>query len=252
MILQRLSWAGVFVQSGDTSILIDPIANVTPEFAQLMGHPLAPLVSLEQMRSVSAVLVTHLHPDHFDPQLIAGMFGDHIPVYLPNEAVLGAPKTSLQNVNGMAFDQQEKIGSLQITAVYSADGFGFPQVAWIVEGGGKKMIHCGDTLWHGHWWRIAQKYGPFDAACLPVNGAVVQYPGLIPSGVEACLTPEQAASAASILRSGQLVPIHYQEFDNPPLYCETPNLLVRLTNRAKELDVPVRLMKPGDRLQIGE
>jgi L-ascorbate metabolism protein UlaG (beta-lactamase superfamily) len=33
-----------------------------------------------------------------------------------------------------------------VTAVPAVDGFGDPQVSWVIDGGGRKIIHRGDTL----------------------------------------------------------------------------------------------------------
>ncbi|MNY09522.1 Beta-lactamase superfamily domain protein [compost metagenome] len=107
-------------------------------------------------------------------------------------------------------------------------------MSWIVDGGGKKLLHGGDTLWHGYWWQIAREHGPIHVACLPVNAAVVEFPGLTPSGQPITMSPEQAVSAAIVLGADVLLPIHYRAIHYPPLYSETPNILERLQEAAKD------------------
>lgn len=51
---------------------------------------------------------------------------------------------------------------------------------------------------------------------------------MTPSGQPITLSPEQAVSAATVLGASTLVPIHYTAIHHPPLYTETPNILVRL------------------------
>jgi L-ascorbate metabolism protein UlaG (beta-lactamase superfamily) len=123
-------------------------------------------------------------------------------------------------------------------------------VAWILEAEGKKIIHAGDTLWHGHWWNIANQYGPFDATCLPVNGAVIQEEGMTYSDQPICLTPEQAVSAAQILGAKMLIPIHYGAFHNPPIYNETPDIIERLTAASTAKGVPIHLLKNSENIAI--
>jgi len=58
------------------------------------------------------------------------------------------------------------------------------------------VLHLGDTVFHGAWWQMARRAGPFDAVFAPVNGAVIDFPHQQPtSPLPATLEPEQAALA---------------------------------------------------------
>ncbi|WP_127495941.1 MBL fold metallo-hydrolase [Paenibacillus glycanilyticus] len=230
MFLQKLPWAGIRVLSGETSIAIDPMYHFPAKF----GSSHEELFPLDEFGHADAVFVTHHHEDHFDPKAIAAYYGASIPVYVPQESVRHMTDTPLTNIQGVSLGQQIEVGELTITAGFSVDGFGDPQVSWIVEGGGKKLIHSGDTLWHGYWWKLSKAYGPFDAACLPVNGAVVEFPGMIPSGQPITLTPEQAVAAAVVLQAHVLVPIHFRAVHHPPVYRETPEIAERLQQSAQD------------------
>jgi len=230
MELQKLPWAGMRVTSGSSAVVIDPLYH----FPDAFGRSRVELFPLSEYGPVDAVLITHHHYDHFDPEAIRSFYGADIPVFLPAESVKLAEEAGLTNVRGASAGQSHRVGALTATAVPSVDGVGDVQIAWIVEGGGRKMIHCGDTLWHGYWWRIADDYGPFDAACLPVNGAVIETPGSRPSGQPISLTPEQAVAAAFVLDAKQLVPIHYAAVHHPPAYRETPDVMGRLTVAAHD------------------
>ena len=84
----------------------------------------------------------------------------------------------------------------------AVDGFGHPQLSWVVEADGTRIIHAGDTLFHGGWWLIAMRCGPIDVAFLPVNGAVADLPDRQPpSPLMACMDPRQAATAAALMRA---------------------------------------------------
>ncbi|WP_245600151.1 MBL fold metallo-hydrolase [Paenibacillus harenae] len=237
MIVQKLPWAGIRIQGKATNVVIDPLFHFPSKF----NRPHETLYPLHEFGPVDVVLITHHHGDHFDPEAISAYYGDDIPVYFPKETAQLARETSLNNIHESALGESFAIGDMKITATYSVDGIGDPQVAWIVESGGKKLIHCGDTLWHGYWWKIAKTYGPFDAACLPVNAAVLELPGMTPSGQPITLSPEQAVAAATVLGASTLVPIHYRAIHHPPLYTETPDILARLqaANANRELNVVI-------------
>ena len=36
---------------------------------------------------------------------------------------------------------------------------------------GMRILHLGDTIFHGYWWRMARRHGPFDVVLAPINGA---------------------------------------------------------------------------------
>lgn len=228
MIVQKLQWAGIRMEWGNTRIVIDPLFNFPSKFAQ--SHE--PMLPLDRYGAVDAVLITHHHGDHFDPAAIASFYGADTPVYMPDESLPFAENSGLTNIRGASLGETIEIGALKVTASYSVDGVGDPQSSWIVEGGGKKLFHGGDTLWHGYWWKIAREHGPFDVVCLPVNAAVVQFPGLTPSGQPITLSPEQAVSAAVVLEAAVLLPIHFRAIHHPPLYTETSNIVERLQEAA--------------------
>jgi L-ascorbate metabolism protein UlaG (beta-lactamase superfamily) len=229
MFIQKMPWAGIHVQLEETKVVIDPLFYLAPEF----GAPKEPMYTFDEFGSVDAVLITHIHNDHFDPKAIALFYGKDIPVYVPEETVEEARQSSLTNIVGVTIGKSFEIGSLTITPTYAVDGIGDVQVAYVVEGGGKRIFHTGDTLWHGYWWKIAARFGPFDAVFLPINGAVIQNQALTYSEQPIVMTPEQAVSASIILQAKTLVPIHYGLIHQPPFYQPTSQALDRLIQSAK-------------------
>lgn len=246
MILQRLNWAGVLIETKSNRILIDPVYK-SPD-TSFFGMPTQPFSPLEEIPSANAILITHLHSDHFDPDFIIRKFGSDILVLVPKGTEKVVEERGLTNVKGMSVGEVYIIGDLSVTASYSVDGLGDNQVSWVVKDKVKTIIHCGDTLWHGYWWEMERNYGPFDAAFLPINGAVVYEPGNRHSKQHICLTPEQAVSAARVLDARLLIPIHYASFHNPPIYLETENAEDRLLSSSKQENVRVQLLKPKEKL----
>jgi L-ascorbate metabolism protein UlaG (beta-lactamase superfamily) len=136
-------------------------------------------------------------------------------------------------------------GEFVARCVPSSDGLGSPQVSWIVDGGGKRIIHCGDTSWHGGWWNIARAYGPFDAAFVPING--FRQSGGMFEHVEQpmSLTPEQAALASQILGARVVVPIHFGSKGDTS-YVEESQALARFNDSAKKRGLIPRALAPGE------
>ena len=135
-----------------------------------------------------------------------------------------------------------------VVPVPAADGFGDAQVSWVVRAGGRRFIHCGDTIWHGHWRRIGRAYGPFDVAFLPINGFAQT--DLVPSTtVPYAMTPEIALQAARVLGAQTVAPIHFGRAPSPT-YIETEAPERRFVDEARRLGQAVRVLRAGDELKL--
>ncbi|SDW07135.1 MBL fold metallo-hydrolase [Paenibacillus sp. CF384] len=247
MKIVKLPWAGIKLEHNHTSIVIDPFYN----FPADLGTPAGKLIPLDEFGKPDAVFLTHVHPDHFDPEAIKQFYGESIPIYVPIEVVEYVAGYGLTSVVGVTLKDVVTVGAFSIVPTFSVDGLGDPQVAWIVKAGGKTVIHCGDTLWHGYWWKMKQDHGPFDAAFLPVNGPVVQLPFIMPASKQPIvMTPEQSVSAAMALEVNYLVPIHYELVNNPPYYTPTADIISRVNQSAEENQVKVKWLEAKETLTL--
>jgi L-ascorbate metabolism protein UlaG (beta-lactamase superfamily) len=127
-----------------------------------------------------------------------------------------------------------------------------PRARWPAHPHATRIFHGGDTMWHGHWWKIARRLGPVDLAFLPINGALVQFPGLDPSGIPASLTPQQAAAAANLLGAAVTCPIHYNLFNNPPVYVDSPGVEAAFLAETAKRGLQVWLAHPGEVFDRGK
>jgi L-ascorbate metabolism protein UlaG (beta-lactamase superfamily) len=247
MLIQRLNWAGALIESGHSRILIDPVYN-SPD-SDLFGKPRLDFSTMEETGNVDAILITHLHSDHFDPDYLTQHFGQ-VPILVPAGTENAVKERGLQNVKGMSLGDTFKLGDWVVTASHSVDGLGDIQVSWIVNDGDKTIIHCGDTLWHGYWWQIEKEYGPFDAALLPINGPIVTEQGMTKSIQPICMNPEQAVSAAKLLKVSLMIPIHYGTFHNPPVYIETEDAQTRVIKAADQENLNVRILQHQEKVEL--
>ncbi len=240
MRVRRLGWAGIEVESQGEIVVVDHVLGWN-SIEAFVGPPLTPLLEIEKPGSSLAAFVTHLHADHTDAGAIAadlaGQASLHRPASMEGEPLetgavaVAEAELAEAGVNQTLMDEWEtiEVGPFLATAVPAVDGFGDPQISWVIEADGRRIIHAGDTLFHGSWWLIKLRLGPIDAAFLPVNGALTSFPHRQPaSGIEASLSPEQAAAAARILEADRVIPIHYDGIHQPPVYEQTGEILERL------------------------
>jgi L-ascorbate metabolism protein UlaG (beta-lactamase superfamily) len=261
MHVRWLGWAGVEIEAEGQRVVVDPLQDATAVFAPY-GERAAgirvPEVVPAQAGAVAG-LVTHLHRDHADAAALAAALSDGAEVYEPlgyggsglEQAAIAQADTELSQAElprrPTAAWSSDAVGPFVLTALPAVDGTGDPQVSWLIESGGRRVLHLGDTIWHGWWWRIAQRYGSPDIVVAPINGARLSFPHRQPaSPLAGTLEPEQAALAAELLQADRLVPIHYGAYDLAGIYEPVPDPLERLTAVSRV----VTPLEPGEAIEI--
>lgn len=250
MLVRRLSWAGIEIEAEGATAVIDLLAN-TPALRRYAGEPREPLLAPSASPGTVAVAaVTHVHSDHFNAEGLEHALAADAPVLCPPESVDTVTGAGF-NACGVMPWEAVAVAGFEFTAVPAVDGFGVAQTGWVVSLDEQRLIHCGDTLWHGYWWAIAERCGPLSLAFLPINGAVADFDYLQPpSGVSAVMSPEQAAAAAQILNAGVAVPIHYGTFHRPPLYVSLPDPEGAFAAAAARRGVATQLLQAGDEIDL--
>ncbi|MGH2510669.1 MAG: MBL fold metallo-hydrolase, partial [Ktedonobacteraceae bacterium] len=222
---------------------IDALATTVEFLPGVTPHePIYPIAP----KSAQWACISHLHPDHFVPDTLRAALAEDGQVICHQRVAERVARAGFR-VSGLELETPLTLHGITVRPVLAVDGFGDDQVSWIVEGDGKRIIHCGDTLWHGNWWRIRRRYGPFDRAFLPINGVIMQFPGLLPtSGIPASMTPEQAAEAGNILKADAVCPIHYGMFNTAPAYAEYPDVQRTFKEAAQQRGLAIEWLKSGD------
>jgi L-ascorbate metabolism protein UlaG (beta-lactamase superfamily) len=262
MRVRRLGWAAVEVECDGATLVIDYVQDTTP-MAEFLRSASEPFPAASQMGNTTVALLTHLHADHADPDALALTLQPGAPVLRPASATGNADDIFLTAFAEDKFPnhtlatevvgewESRNIGPFRVSSTPAVDGFGDPQLSWIVECGGHRLFHGGDTLFHGSWWRIAHRYGPFNIAFLPINAPICDWPHLQPpSSIEATLTPEEAALAAHILGSRAIVPIHYGSLNKKGRYLETQHPVQRLEHRAADFGIRTVVAEPGEWINL--
>jgi L-ascorbate metabolism protein UlaG (beta-lactamase superfamily) len=263
MNLRWLGWAGVEIEAEGAALVIDPLVEPGATFAALgdraAGVELPSVRTPETCGSAVVGLVSHLHRDHTDAGALAGSLAPdaavHEPVWpggeeLENLALAQAnaelDRAGLERRPTEVWEHLEA-GPFAITALPAVDGLGDPQISWLVEAEGQRVLHLGDTIFHGYWWRMAHRHGPFDVVLAPINGAAVDFPHLQPpSPLAAAMEPEQAALAGELLEAHTVVPIHYGGFAIDPFYRPLADAAARFEGAAAGRSYVTRVLEPGE------
>ena len=259
MRIRWLGWAGVEVEEEGECVVIDPLQDAAAVF-EWVGEPATRMPRPEVVAprpGALAGLVTHLHRDHTDAAALAASLSADGAVYEPQpyggsaieQLAIAQADHELRAAEltrrPMAPWTSATIGPFTVTALPAVDGTGDPQVSWLIEAGGERVLHLGDTMFHGWWWRFTERFGPPNLVLAPINGARLSFPHRRPpSPRPGVMAPEEAALAAELLQAGQLAPIHYDGYALPGVYEPVPDALSRLratSNRVTVLELGAHL-----------
>lgn len=241
--IERLTWAGIKLVSGNTTVFVDAVGKDLWD-----GNAPEGLVPVEADTDRRYALITHAHNDHFDPETLKEVLGDRGYVICDESIATYIASRGLRVIPATLYNPVMR-GGFIFTAVPAEDGFGSEQVSWVIKAGEHRLFHGGDTLWHGQWNTIGKQFGPLDIAFLPINGARVGGDPL--QETPAVLTPAQAVDAAISIRANVLIPIHYG-LNDPPNYVEIDKPIEALLIDAKRRGVEVRNLLPGDNMTLNE
>jgi len=194
-----LGHSTVLVELDGERLLTDPILRSRVLHLRRRGEP----VTAGQLGSLTGVLISHMHPDHFDPGSLR-LLDRETPLIVPSGASGAARAAGFDRVSELAAGQGMRLGSLELSATPARhDGrrypFGPPRpaIGFKIEGT-QSVYFAGDTDLFGAMSELA----PLDLALLPIWG----WGARLGSGH---LDPHSAAEALDLLRPRIAIPIHW-------------------------------------------
>jgi L-ascorbate metabolism protein UlaG (beta-lactamase superfamily) len=245
----RITWIGhstVLVDLDGVRLLTDPVLR--PRIAHL--RRIAGAVDTRALGDLDAVLISHLHYDHFSMASLR-VIGRSVRVVVPAGAARMLRRRGFRELVEVDVGDELSIGEVTVRAT-DADhpgkrspwGRNAPSVGYVVSGS-SRIYFAGDTdLFDG-----MSAIGPeIDVALMPVSG----WGPRLPAGH---LDPRGAATALSLIRPRVAIPIHWGTY-RPIGLNRRPSLLGQpaeeFERHAHELapEVDVRILPVGGSVEL--
>ena len=194
MTVRFLGQSGYVLQTETTRIFIDPY--LSDSVNRVAGRPrLLPVPIRPQDISCDAVICTHDHLDHLDPDTVCLINPRQLFVTTKGgrETLKGLGQ---ENVIALSEGNTVKLGDMELTAVFAdhtVDAFGL-----VVKAEGKTLYFSGDTLYNERLFGLAA-YRP-DVTFICINGRLGN------------MDTEQALITAKKIGAPINVPNHYDMF----------------------------------------
>ena len=208
---------GVVLKLGAAVLYLDPYLSESP------SRTVRPLLAPSEVTHADAVTGSHDHGDHIDrpiwpdlaaaspgaifvvPRLILdrGLAGD---LGMPPERFVGLDDAATVDVAGVRLvgvpAAHERLDADADTGLH-------PYLGYVVEGGGCRVYHAGDTCRYEGLETRLKAFGGFDAVFVPINGRDAKR---LAGGCIGNMTYQEAVDLAGEIDTRVAVPTHFEMF----------------------------------------
>lgn len=174
-----LTWIGhatYLLQLAGRSLLTDPI--LSPRIA-LLPRNVAPGLAWEALPTIDVVTVSHNHFDHMDRPTLQRLAKRETPpaAVVPLGLARSMRAWGYREVHELGWWDTARVRGLDVTLVPAQhwsrrSAFDQDKTLWggfVIEGGGLRAYHSGDTAYFSGFKQIGARAGKIDAAMLPIG-----------------------------------------------------------------------------------
>jgi L-ascorbate metabolism protein UlaG (beta-lactamase superfamily) len=249
-----------FLGHASTIIEMDGVRLVTDPVLRRLVGPLyrrVPQPLTGPLTDPDAILISHLHLDHYDPRSLR-LFRLDTPILAPQGAGLSLRWRGFKDIHEVAPGDRLRIGPLEVVGTEAKHrgtrhplAARTPSLGYVVSGS-HSIYFAGDT---GFFSGIAEVWPErLDLAMLPIAGIGPLMPEF------KHMSPRDAVKAMGLLRPRLVVPIHWGTYHLPgtalfrfgPDFHRRAPYLFMAQAADREPDVHTVLLRPGERLSLEE
>ncbi len=214
-----LYWLGhssAILELDSKRILIDPVLENAAPFPYITSRYSSSPITRDELPHIDIVLITHDHYDHLEMATIKELSRRDITFVVPLGVGSRIANWGVETSKIKELDWENSIivDELKITACPMVHYSGRSRSdrnrtlwnGYAIKSDNVNIFWSGDTGYGEHFKDIGEKYGPFDLACVEIDGWNAGWPNTY-------LFPEEAIRVCQAVGDDRLFPIHWGVFD---------------------------------------
>jgi len=224
--------ATTLISAGGLTLLTDPNFLHRGQRAYL-GHGLVstrlkdPALRLDELPPIDAIVLSHMHGDHWDRVSQKGL--DHgLPVVTTPHAAHRLHRRGFAQARGLRTWQQHTItkgsSTLTLTSLPGRHAPGWSQrllppvmgtmLEFAADDGAprRRLYISGDTLLIEELKEIPARFEPIDAGMLHLGGTRLPAGGRLPFGLTVTMDGRQGAELVAMLALPKAIPVHFDDY----------------------------------------
>lgn len=216
------------IQTAESNVVIDPVYAERASPVSFAGprRVRPPGVRFEDLPPISLVLLSHNHFDHCDLGTLERLARRFQPAAVtpPGNGRL-LQEAGFRDIEELDWWQKSSAAPLQVTVTpaqhFSARSpFDRNRALWggfLIEAGGRRIFHAGDSGYGSHFREIGARLGPIDLALLPIGA---YEPRWFMKDVH--VNPAEAVQAHLDLGARESIAMHFGTFQLTPEGIDQP------------------------------
>jgi len=219
-----------------TRLLVDPWFHSGVATRQTEPLGLMP----ERLPAAAAVLITHGHSGHFDPDALVEIAKKTPRAIVPPAMAEAVRALGFTDVTPLDWWDHTMVGPIRVTAVPASHNV--RENGYVLATDRVRTYLAGDTRWFDGLVDVATAFPDLDVACLPIGGERVM-------GLRRTMGPDEAAKAAALLKPRRVIPIGYGAAGGFPFvwYASDPVDRFRAAATAEDIAAErIVVLEPGE------
>jgi L-ascorbate metabolism protein UlaG (beta-lactamase superfamily) len=217
------------------------------------SFPIQHPISIDDLPTVDAVIISHDHYDHLDYETVKSIQEKTKHFFVPlglgaHLQYWGVPETKITELDWWENVSYENLKLVCTPAQhFSGRKLNNSQStlwsSWVITSSSENIYFSGDSGYASHFKSIGEKYGPFDIALLECGQYNEQWSDIH-------MMPEETAQAGLDVNAKKIMPIHWAGFKLALHDWKDP--ITRVTKKADALGIEVITPQIGEHININD